>query len=260
MSRPPPFNGASRGDTSDVELFEIRAEMSMDDRRRLRDTNGVMIAIAHDGDHLFVGSEVPDAVVPLLVDAVNGSPRAARFDDEPPAIESCRRILEWSHGSLSLRRGPVYVVASDIRDDSDAEIVRSDGTVVDRLRAANPGNWEPDEWNELLDGTLGPWTAAIVGGRVVSIAHTPCPMTARAAECGVWTESLHRGRGYAAATTAAWATILRPTGRCLFYATDAENLSSRRVAARLGLRCIGWIWKLERSNPTRSARHPLSRR
>jgi RimJ/RimL family protein N-acetyltransferase len=260
MSDPQPSTDVSRGDPSDVDLFERHAEMSMDDRRRLRDTYGATIATAHGGNLLFVGSEVPNAVAQSLVDAMAGSPRAARLDDEPPAIGSCRRILERAGASLSLRRGPVYIVASDVRTENDAEIVRSDGNVVERLRGSNPRNWEPDEWDDLLDGRLGPWTAAIVEARVVSIAHTPCPMTARAAECGVWTESLHRGRGYAAATTTAWADILRPTGRRLFYATDAENLSSQRVAARLGLRCIGWTWKLERSDRTRSGRHPLSRR
>jgi predicted GNAT family acetyltransferase len=35
--------------------------------------------------------------------------------------------------------------------------------------------------------------------RVVSICHTPRPVTARAAECGVWTHPAVRGRGYGAA-------------------------------------------------------------
>src|SRR6186713_2336170 len=44
MSHAPPSTDASRGDLSDPELFEVHAEMSMDHRRRLRDTYGVTIA------------------------------------------------------------------------------------------------------------------------------------------------------------------------------------------------------------------------
>src|SRR5689334_20188089 len=30
-------------------------------------------------------------------------------------------------------------------------------TATPALRGANPGNWEPVEWDELLEGKLGPW-------------------------------------------------------------------------------------------------------
>ena len=102
---------------------------------------------------------------------------------------------------------------------------------------------------------------AIVDQKVVSICHTPRPMTERAAECGVWTHPDYRGRGYAAEVTATWADILRSSGRYLFYSTDAANLSSQRVAARLQLRPIGWTWSLARSSHgPRDDPHPLSRR
>ncbi len=241
-----------------VRLLELHAEMSMDHRRRLAGTYGVTLATALSGDRVFVGSEVPDAACDALLNAVAASPRATRLDDEPPAIAACRRILEREGERLTLQGGPLYVMASDLRAETGADIVRADGSDIERLRAANPGNWEDDEWHDLLDGALGPWTAALVGGRVVSIAHTPCAMTGRAAECGVTAPS-HRGRGYAAATTAAWVAILRATDRSLFYATNADNLSSQRVAARLGLRAIGWTWRLERRDPARPSRHPLSR-
>ncbi|MFC7327966.1 GNAT family N-acetyltransferase [Marinactinospora rubrisoli] len=56
----------------------------------------------------------------------------------------------------------------------------------------------------------------------------------------------HRGRGHAASVTAHWATEFAEDRRRLFYSTSAENTSSQRVAARLGLRRLGWIWKLSR--------------
>ena len=84
-------------------------------------------------------------------------------------------------------------------------------------------------------------------------------MSERAAECGVWTDRNFRGQGHASAVTAAWADILQPTGRRLFYCTDSDNLSSQRVAARLGLRPLGWIWTLARQpENTAGPRHPVS--
>ncbi|MFF3665559.1 GNAT family protein [Microtetraspora malaysiensis] len=51
-----------------------------------------------------------------------------------------------------------------------------------------------------------------------------------------------------AATTAAWADLLSADCPHLFYSTSADNLSSQRVAGRLGLRAIGWLWKLTRKS------------
>ena len=87
---------------------------------------------------------------------------------------------------------------------------------------------------------------ATVDGRAVSICHTPSHLTERGAECGVWTHPDFRGQRHAPAVTAAWASVLAPSGRYLFYSTEADNRSSQRVAARLGLRLIGWSWNLAR--------------
>jgi predicted GNAT family acetyltransferase len=86
---------------------------------------------------------------------------------------------------------------------------------------------------------------AVSDGEVVSICHC-ARLSERGAEAGVWTDEDHRGRGLAAAVTAAWASLLEGSGRVLFYSTSAENVSSQRVAARLGLREIGWMWKVSR--------------
>jgi RimJ/RimL family protein N-acetyltransferase len=127
------------------------------------------------------------------------------------------------------------------------------------LRTANPGNWHDVEWHELLDGRLGPWTIVTEGDHAISICHTPRPVTERAAECGVWTDSRFRGRGYAAATAAAWVALVRAPQRYLFYSTEFANLSSQRVAQRLQLRPLGWTWRLHtaREDP-RAHWHPLS--
>jgi RimJ/RimL family protein N-acetyltransferase len=194
-----------------------------------------------------VGSEVPDALVPALHEAVETAPLAAAPDHEPPAIAACREILATACAPLDLSAGPYYLIESPALTPTGARLVRSDGPSAEHLRPLNPGNWGRHEWDDLLDGTLGPWAMALVDEQIVSIAHTPLRMTDRAAECGVWTHPDHRGRGHAAEVTATWANILQPSARYLFYSTDAHNLSSQRVAARLKLRLIGWIWTLYRA-------------
>jgi len=244
-----------------LELLELAAELSMDDHRRLAGVCGVAIAVARDGIRLFMGSDVPEPLVPALHQAVHTAPRAPAPDREPPALAPCRAILAPVCAPLAVSASPYYQIEPPLQITAGVPIVRSDAAREVQLRRLNPGNWEPDEWDDLLDGMLGPWAMAVVDGRVASICHTPVPMTARAAECGVWTHPEYRGRGYAGAVTAAWAAILHPSSRALFYSTDSENRASQRVAARLQLRPLGWFWRLTRADLTpRDPRHPLSRR
>jgi hypothetical protein len=82
-----------------------------------------------------------------------------------------------------------------------------------------------------------PWCAALSGGTIVSVAFA-ARLSPLGAEVGVATAPEARGRGLAAAVTAAW-TAHPLAGRARFYTTDTENRSSRRVAERLGLRLLG---------------------
>jgi GNAT superfamily N-acetyltransferase len=251
---------------SDLELLGLQAEATFDHRGRIAGRYGATIAATASGDRsaLWIGAEVPEDLAAALILAFDGAPAAP--DEPPPALERCRQLL-WAGGRAVVATGGPSYVFSDAPLAATARMVRSDevgpgAPILAALRAANPGNWEPLEWDELLDGRLGPWTMALDGdgdGAVVaSICHTPGPLAPRAAECGVWTRPECRGRGHAAATAAAWAEVLRPSGRTLFYSTDADNRSSQRVASRLGLRPIGWTWRLAPPpDPDASSLHPL---
>lgn len=83
-----------------------------------------------------------------------------------------------------------------------------------------------------------PWCVALDGDEIASIAFTP-GFGPASAEVGVYTVQEYRGRGLAAAATAGWATLPAFGGRTLFYGTSRTNVSSQRVAERLGLRFIG---------------------
>lgn len=232
-----------------LALLTIQAEGSFDARGRIRDLYGVTIARAGDGQALWIGADIPDLLADELTSAFQRS----------PTLERCRSLLERDGCALPGRSGPSFLIEAGTHFSSPARLERSDGAGREALRGANPGNWQPVEWDELLDGRLGPWTMALEAERVVSICHTPGPLGPQAAECGVWTDPAFRGRGLAAAVTAEWAALLRPSGRHLFYSTDDDNLSSQRVAQRLGLRPVGWTCGLGRVRSRGDERvHPLS--
>jgi hypothetical protein len=237
-----------------LELLRIQAEASLDRRGRIVGCYGITIASAEDGHALWIGADVPEAMTDELAAAFDPAPTTAPTEP-PPALDLCQKILERG-GALERSAGPSYLIPSDTRFASGVTIVRSDGSGVDGLRGANPGNWHPVEWDELLSGRLGPWAIATSGEQAISICHTPGPLTERAGECGVWTDPRFRGRGYAAATAAEWVALVRSPRRHLFYSTDAENLSSRRVARRLSLCELGWTWRIHRARDVRT--HPLS--
>ena len=87
---------------------------------------------------------------------------------------------------------------------SEATILKSDDQVPDGLRQQDFEriNWEQEEWNQLLDGELGPWAFVVDGDRVVSMCHS-ARLVDIGAEAGTWTDEDYRGRGYAAAAAAA---------------------------------------------------------
>jgi hypothetical protein len=243
-----------------LELLRIQCEGSFDLRGRLTGLYGIAIACSDDGQALWIGAEVPDAIAAELAATFDRAPPSPDPSQPPPLLELCRRALETGGPSLPRSAGPSFLIEDGTHFSSQVHIERSDTSSRNALRNANPGNWHPVEWGELLDGSLGPWTIALEGELAVSICHTPTRLRADAAECGVWTRPTFRGRGYAAAVTSEWAALMRPSGRYLFYSTDAENLSSQRVARRLQLRRLGWTWRLGRPRGYAEDRayHPLS--
>jgi hypothetical protein len=249
---------------SDLALLQVHAGMGLDECGRIGGQWGITIAAAGEGQLLFLGADLPQPLADALQAAFAATAGPGDPAVAPAALAACERLLvDHADADAPLGRasGPCYLIPGDARFTSAAELTLSTAARQrEAVRGGNPGNWLDDEWDDLVDGKLGPWAMATIGGRVVSICHTPRSMTNDAAECGVWTDGAFRGQGHAAAVTAAWTNILAPTGRRLFYATDWTNRSSQRVAARLDLRRIGSLWTLAKPREiAHPNRHPLSK-
>jgi hypothetical protein len=72
----------------DIELFEVAVEMSMDERRRLDGVCGIVIATTGNESRFYIGSDVPDMLVPVLADAFDKAPMPSNL-----TLGICR---EWS--------------------------------------------------------------------------------------------------------------------------------------------------------------------
>ena len=78
----------------------------------------------------------------------------------------------------------------------------------------------------------------MVDGRAVSVCAS-VRETPHYHEAGVETLEDHRGHGYAADVAAAWASELISSKLIPLYSTSWENIASRSVAKKLGLRMYG---------------------
>ncbi|GAA3697832.1 hypothetical protein GCM10022224_074780 [Nonomuraea antimicrobica] len=220
---------------SELLRIELGVIWRLDGLGRLPGPEDLVIGVAADGMVAAVASVVPDPLAGRLLSLV------ADGGELPDVVVGCQALLGGM--GVAVSRGPSYLVEPPLGYDAGVEVLTSAVPAHARLvRPLRPGNWEPGEWDDLLGGREGaPWAMIVEDGQVAAVCHT-ARLTPAGAEAGTWTAPAYRGRGYAAATTAAWSGLLPDTR--LFYSTSADNRSSQRVAERLGLRPIGHLWKL----------------
>ncbi len=151
------------------------------------------------------------------------------FEGTPPTIDAYRAILARSAPITREYRGPAFIFPAELPDAPRAVVV----SVEDRSSLPQHFDWAIQEWDDIQ-----PVTVAIEDGVAVSICHTPAA-TDLAAEAGVFTAEVARGRGYAVDFVALWARAVREAGRLPMYGTTWENSASRSVARKLELTIYG---------------------
>jgi RimJ/RimL family protein N-acetyltransferase len=179
--------------------------------------------------------ELPASLADELREMIAGA--AATFPWRPSTARRFVETIAAATGShLVTEDGPSYVIPAGLTAPSPAVMQTYDRDDAEALRARIPKEG-PVEGH-------GPWAVALIDGNVASVCSTARDGP-RGAEAGLYTYPAYRRKGFGAATTVTWASLIAEGGRTAFYTTSSENLSSQRVAQRLGLAAFAWWWRVE---------------
>jgi hypothetical protein len=185
---------------------------------------------------------VRDEVAAKLLDLAASEPRFVDASGTPMHLERYVELLSGDALVPEPRLGMTYVLPNHIAYRHDAQLICSDSVEGQRLRVALATQGVPAALAEMgfadVSAFWEPWCVALQYGDVASVAFA-ARLSETGADLGLATAPGLRGRGYAAAATAGWTRMRTLRSRALFYSTARTNVSSQRVAARLGLRSLG---------------------
>jgi GNAT superfamily N-acetyltransferase len=223
----------------DRELMAIQAAtlFRFDPRGRIvgsNEPNGhfaprLFLGRTKDGHIVRYGATLPDTVMRQVGEIVEREPRVANLAHMPVTMNELREALS-QHGPVTREAGgPAYRFPDAIVPPAN---------VVQLTDANRDLTRETFRW--LYDDLPGwaPGFAVVEDGVAVSVCYSS-RIGIDAAEAGVDTLPDYRGRGYAAAVTAAWGAAIRASGRIPLYSTAWDNHASQAVARRLGLIVYG---------------------
>jgi hypothetical protein len=223
----------------DRALMDIRAEtiFTYDARGRMVGVNSperrpaprVFLGCTMAGRVLRFGDALSDAIVSRLRALIESQPAVEALPVAAALREEVRRMMEVDRSKVREGSGPNYRFPESIA--LPGHVVQVAATNIEIVRETYP--WlheELDEW--------WPCFAVVRDGAAVSVCFSS-RIGRSAAEAGVETLPEYRGRGYAAAVTAAWGASVRADGRIPLYSTGWENLASQGVARRVGLVMFG---------------------
>ena len=186
--------------------------------------------------------DVSDRTVLDAVALTEAEPPWRDPDILPDCLDGLVALMSRDAAAEAATPALIYRLPNGLAYDSGATIVRSDRAEGARLLARLTGQGMPPHLVQAgfvgLDDFWEPWCAAMEGREIAALAFA-ARIGAGAMDVGVYTFPGFRGRGLAAAVTAAWSFLPGVAKHTLFYSHLATNLSSGRVAARLGLRRIG---------------------
>ncbi|EIM7189213.1 kasugamycin N-acetyltransferase AAC(2')-IIa [Escherichia coli] len=206
------------------------------------------LAGCSEGNVFGVRADVPDDIALKLEELVSVEPPFT-----PPAVpKHLERYLSLlgSDGPVTHDLGLIYELPHEQQYPSKARLIGSGSEEGESLMQSWAEDRVPEALFELgfreVADFWTPWCAAVVDGEVASIAFA-ARLADAGAELGLVTAKAFRGQGFAAAATAGWSRLSALRSRTLFYSTDRDNISSQRVAARLGLRLRGASLRISRA-------------
>ena len=175
-----------------------------------------------------IHADVPEAQAAALSALAREEPPVADFRTEPV---NAGRYVTLVGGNVD--SGPAFIFPEIIPDSEGITPV----TDLAQLERHFEG-WTADELPE-----RSPILGVFAGDHAVSVCFC-ARKSSVAAEAGLETAPMFRGRGLGPRVTAAWARVIRDSGRLPIYSTSWSNESSRAVARTLGLQAGASDWSL----------------
>jgi hypothetical protein len=197
---------------------------------------------SRDGNVFGVHADVGDAAAREVMKLAADEPPFAPPNDTLKHLEQYSRLLTRDGARPQYTPGAIYELPKERPVPPDVSVIDSESADGERLHAWLAANGMPEGLREMgfkdASDFWPPWCAALFYGQPVAVCFA-ARFSKRGADAGVATARNFRKRGFAAAAVAGWSRLKPLRSRALFYSTDRANVSSQRVAARLGLRLIG---------------------
>jgi len=171
------------------------------------------------------GVDLPDEVAEQLTELSRTETLDLSIKDPVHRAEYIS-ILETHSSIKGVFHEQAFVFPGDVTQSAQPHVVRVTDENADLLRGGFE-DWLPDI------RTAQPFVAFVQDDRAVSLCAS-VRITHDAHECGIETLADQRGRGYAAQTAIGWAAEVRKLGVTPLYSTMWSNISSQRVASKIG--------------------------
>ncbi|HEX2561700.1 GNAT family N-acetyltransferase [Phenylobacterium sp.] len=198
----------------------------------------MFLAGSADGNLLRLRDDVDPGAAREIERLVADEPPLAAPEAQPCFLPRYRELLDGAEPQFGLS----FELPHGLAPAAEAEFVYSGAPAGEALMARFQAEGMPPQLAANgfgdVDEFWAPWCLAQIEGEAAAIAFA-ARLGPKGAALGLVTFPQFRGRGLGAAVTAAWTRHPELSTRRLFYGCSRENLSSRRVVERLGLRFIG---------------------
>lgn len=210
------------------------AWLPRDDHGRTLEGPRLAICGSRSGNVVLIRYDVPEDVAREIARLAVAEPPLFEPGKEP--VHDARYLELLAPVEMRSSDSLEYWFPEPFRYEHAIELVWSGTPAGDELLASEPAF---TGWSHPVAGRIdAPWCMAMHDGEIASIVES-VKLSESGAECGVTTAPSLRGRGFASAAAAGWATHPALEGRARFYSTEMPNVASQRVTQRLRLRYLG---------------------
>lgn len=192
-----------------------------------------------EGNFWHFRHDLPDALVAELDRLCRAEPVAAQLGDPPQQFAAIHALLDayLPREQPQEYRGPAYWIPELQANAENVVLLSAQNAHLVR-------NTFPSARRHISNPEVQPIVVAVEQDQAVTLCYS-ARRPDRATEAGVETLPEFRGKGYATATVAAWATEVSKRGCIPLYSTSWENTASQAIARKLGMVIYGEDWSIQ---------------